>query len=437
MKLQIKNLGAVKEATLDLSKPLTIFCGDNGTGKTYLAYLINYLGVLIDREQGFDNETIENLSVNGKATFEINSKYIYNSRLLLLKWGKANLYKAFAIPETRKNILDDFVIDSDTENTFSDYILGVDFEFEKYGFFVKKNKNSNKIEFTATAKTDLHLTQIKGLGYWIQSYLGFYPIWGNQMQPVERNAIFLFKSALEKDRYTIENGKIKDAYPRPLADMLDDIQNLDLFIKRKSDYYEFAEQIEQKLLGGQVIINEQGQFEFKTGRAKNVQVGFAQSASIVKTLGALIIFLKHQATKGQLLIIDEPELNLHPRHQITLARIFAQLIQKGLRLLISTHSDYILRELNNLIMLGQDNEAVRAKAKTLGYEENEYIQPSDIGVYVFEYKEPTDEKVSVKALEIDAYGFDVESIDNATTAQNHNAETLYYALKYGEEIEND
>ena len=35
MKIQIKELGAIKEATIDLSKKLTVFCGPNGTGKTY------------------------------------------------------------------------------------------------------------------------------------------------------------------------------------------------------------------------------------------------------------------------------------------------------------------------------------------------------------------------------------------------------------------
>ena len=40
MKIEIKNLGAVKSATIDISKKLNLFCGPNGTGKTYVAYAI-------------------------------------------------------------------------------------------------------------------------------------------------------------------------------------------------------------------------------------------------------------------------------------------------------------------------------------------------------------------------------------------------------------
>ncbi len=35
MKILVKNLGAIKQAEIDLSKKLTVFCGPNGTGKTY------------------------------------------------------------------------------------------------------------------------------------------------------------------------------------------------------------------------------------------------------------------------------------------------------------------------------------------------------------------------------------------------------------------
>jgi len=40
MKFKIKNLGAISEAEVDLTKNINIFCGQNRTGKTYLAYII-------------------------------------------------------------------------------------------------------------------------------------------------------------------------------------------------------------------------------------------------------------------------------------------------------------------------------------------------------------------------------------------------------------
>lgn len=40
MKINIKGLGAIKETTIDLNKSLTVFCGHNNTGKTYVSFII-------------------------------------------------------------------------------------------------------------------------------------------------------------------------------------------------------------------------------------------------------------------------------------------------------------------------------------------------------------------------------------------------------------
>ncbi len=40
MKVTIKNLGAVREAEIEL-KPLTVFVGPNNTGKTWTAYIVS------------------------------------------------------------------------------------------------------------------------------------------------------------------------------------------------------------------------------------------------------------------------------------------------------------------------------------------------------------------------------------------------------------
>ena len=67
------------------------------------------------------------------------------------------------------------------------------------------------------------------------------------------------------------------------------------------------------------------------------------------------------------LIIDEPESHLDTANQIQLARLVARLVNSGVKVLITTHSDYIVREINNLIMLSsplEDGDKVRLK---MGY----------------------------------------------------------------------
>lgn len=52
-----------------------------------------------------------------------------------------------------------------------------------------------------------------------------------------------------------------------------------------------------------------------------------------------------------MLIIDEPELNLHPDNQRKMAGLLARLVNCGVKVLVTTHSDYLIRELNNRVML--------------------------------------------------------------------------------------
>ena len=66
-------------------------------------------------------------------------------------------------------------------------------------------------------------------------------------------------------------------------------------------------------------------------------VGLAVS-TILSVLVALI-----QADAGQLVYIEQPELHLHPRAQLRLAQLLAQAANRGVKLVIETHSSLLLR----------------------------------------------------------------------------------------------
>lgn len=69
------------------------------------------------------------------------------------------------------------------------------------------------------------------------------------------------------------------------------------------------------------------------------------------------IILKLSNISAKFLIIEEPEANLHPGLQSKLADIFLSAIKnyKNLHLVIETHSEYIVRKLQNLVALNELN----------------------------------------------------------------------------------
>lgn len=74
-----------------------------------------------------------------------------------------------------------------------------------------------------------------------------------------------------------------------------------------------------------------------------------RTSSMVSELAPISLYLRHLVRRGDLLIIEEPESHLHPESQRWLAYTLVNLVNAGVRLVLTTHSDYFLRQLNNAI----------------------------------------------------------------------------------------
>ncbi|MBX5449945.1 AAA family ATPase [Thermogemmatispora sp.] len=73
------------------------------------------------------------------------------------------------------------------------------------------------------------------------------------------------------------------------------------------------------------------------------------SSSMVKELSSLALYLRYLAHPGELLVIDEPEMNLHPEAQVKLIELLAMLVNAGLHIMMTTHSTYMIDHLINLL----------------------------------------------------------------------------------------
>jgi hypothetical protein len=72
-------------------------------------------------------------------------------------------------------------------------------------------------------------------------------------------------------------------------------------------------------------------------------VGFGVS-QVLPVIVALLV-----AQPGQLVYIEQPETHLHPRAQIALAEIFATAIDRGVQVVIETHSELLLLGIQTLV----------------------------------------------------------------------------------------
>ncbi len=458
MKLQIKELGAIKEGTIDLSKRLSVFCGPNGTGKTYMAYVIYGL-LKLQIHIGLNKELGKELIEKRKTVYQIDFDALNQYRRDLLESFKNNYDSLFGVGDdwAKQYFEATEILFKETDEEFKEQIIQHNFQtiilIRKVSIEVKKITNSKHLELEILEKT-LSNSDIQEINFFlyssILSLLSTYPVSATYILPVERNSIFTFSRELSirkqeaVDHFQAMTGKDKidkfellfkssNRYPLPIKDGLMIANDLIELKKKNSEFYDFASEIENELFHGKVQITGDGELQFKPDKAPKRLLTIHMTASIIKTLSSLVIYLKHIAKKNDLIIIDEPEMNLHPDNQIILTRLFARLVNKGFRLLISTHSDYIVREFNNLLMLSSEKEEVQKLRIKLGYQTDEYINKEYIGVYYFNYpnKKTANKQVDVERLPIGISGFDIPTVNATIDAQNLNSEEIYYALKYG------
>ena len=451
---EISYLGAIRKAVVDLQKPLTLFCGPNSTGKTYLSYL---LYAILENGDYVESKGLDKIVkyFSEHKEFTISKELVEGFIQDVATSMKSNLGSIFGIGDTA------------VDKLFSQFELSLilsEGDYERIIEFPCRliSKNGEKeIGIVKDASSDKVIYQINGetsgierdslveLRLMINHFfrlLCFRNSGGVRMLTVERNSIYTFKTELSLgrneliDRIQQKSGRseldILDIvnsssrrYPLAVRSSLRIANDLDNVQKFNSPYYNIAELIEKGILQGEVKITRTGDVEFisdKVGKTKHLPIHL--TSSIVKTMSSLVIYLKHIARKGDLLIIDEPEMNFHPNVQISLLRIFTILTKLDLRIIISTHSDYMIRELNNLIMAGTIYKKDAQLVKELGYEESILLNKNDIAVKYFNYGR-LKRLLDVVDVKVEDDGFAIESIDNTINEQNRITETLFDRLQ--------
>ena len=114
------------------------------------------------------------------------------------------------------------------------------------------------------------------------------------------------------------------------------------------------------------------------------QFSLEHSSSMVSELAPLILFLKYLVNPGDLLILEEPESHLHPAAQRQLARGIVRLVNAGVEVLITTHSDIIISQVNNLLALRQASVEL---IESGGFEPEDFLQPDQVSAYLFRYSQ--------------------------------------------------
>lgn len=151
-------------------------------------------------------------------------------------------------------------------------------------------------------------------------------------------------------------------------------------------YINLARILEQKILSGNVDFSTpepDPQRDILFHPLENVALEIPIASSMVKELVPLVFYLRYSARPDELLIIDEPEMNLHPEAQVKMIEFLVMLVNAGLRVLITTHSPYLLDHLSNLIYAAEHEvEEQQSLAKVFFLEScDAFISQEKVSIY--------------------------------------------------------
>lgn len=412
MKIFVKNLGTLEQAEFELGE-MTIICGGNNTGKTYATHatfgFLDYLksNVEFPVEEDIINKLFAEGSVGVSLLpyLEKTQDYLnesaekYSNSISKMFAGKETLFKTTS-----------FRLELDPQEDLVPSRINARFgSAEKSVLQIHSSEDPTVLDISLivdkTSDDILPRHIIKGM---IGHSIGQAVLNGVIPRPflasAERTGAAVFQRELDftKNRLVELLGdkstrlhpaqllsKFSGEYPVAVRKNVDFIRSLpditnreSLILKNNPDILEAFNDI----IGGEYKMSKDGEIQFVPSANKRIKLSLVESSSAVRSLLDIGFYLRHVAQPGELLMIDEPELNLHPENQRKVARLFARLINVGVKVFITTHSDYIIKELNTLIMLNRKSKHLDQIRRQYKYKKSELLAPEKVRMYIAEQK---------------------------------------------------
>jgi predicted ATPase len=452
LRLQVKNFGPVFEGDIQL-KPLTVFVGPNNSGKSYIAMLVH--SIFEAHPMGREAKYAGSGTFGMLQIIEDSSQQYRDllQRIKSLKAGEALELDS----QTLDHLIRDF-FSKIYEKRLSDeiaraYACTVDklVSLGRRNFEIKLHTNSRMLSLKSIhtdIKAELpdvivgptllvkcvdrggYVAQSRGIGQQLLVEVNKPFLESETSRPVLTQIIF--HDLLETCCSEIFSNLSLACYYLPAARSgilqghkvltasmwrqlpLIGIKQMDIptfsgvvseFVSRiislpdePGPFFKLAQEFENELIRGEISIKtlDKARYPDIVYKFRDLEIPLHRTSSSVSELAPLFLYLKYILEPGDVLIIEEPEAHLHPANQAIIARFLTKLIRNGLNIIITTHSDFLIQQLNTFILLGEKKKRPASLEKS---GENEFLSHDEVAAVVFDYN-PRKDAYKVRSLEV-------------------------------------
>jgi len=463
VRIAVENFGPIKKAKIDL-RPLTVFVGESNTGKTYLSALIyalhrTFYGISrvpwssprilqlasvhysrhpISSTQALSAETrevLEKLNLTGQPfKFSDSPQWLQDrlqSDLVNSERFKDELRRCFDLEsaselirftEGRHDAMRVLLeVSEENQNLWS---------FDIYNSGAEVTTDGSVNEDTVLGHDDrMALRKTLEAGDWRQEPVRIFD-WSTPAKsyylPAARSGIMqshgMIASSLvdRATRVGLEQFSEIPVFSGMIADFLKQIINYDERRWFSDEMSGIVKVLEDEVLRGEIEVRQPAtgypEFRYRSQKAEQA-LRMSRSSSMVSELAPLVLFLRGIVQLGDTFIIEEPEAHLHPRAQTQMALTLARLVRAGVSVIITTHSDWLLEQIGNLVREGEVMKLGKNKTEPAAW-----LTKEEVGAWWFRTEKPVAEIPfdSIEGIEPkDYYDVAEELHNNAVEFQQH------------------
>ncbi len=428
--IAVENFGPIEKAEIDL-RPLTVFVGESNTGKTYLSAFIYALYQSFEgfsrfpwsyRASSYLNFTYRSRNRSPDAPDELDEEILETLEKLntpgcpfkfsdlpkkMRDWLESSLKKAGTFEDELRRCFDlesiseliRFTGGTPNELRIS---LKVYEEDQLLWFFDMHNSGSNStvggsvngnmvLKSECAEESDAEAQDLEDLVALLRVSRGGTP--ESYYLPAARGGIVQSRGVIASsliDRVTrigLERLPEVPAFSGTIADFLKHIIDYKERGRALSEMIDIAKELEDEVLRGKIVVQRLTATGYQEllyqPRQSEQTLRMSQASSMVSELAPLVLFLRGIIRPGDTLIIEEPESHLHPEAQTKIALTIADLVRSGVRVIITTHSDWLLEQIGNLVREGEVMKLEKNKA-----EPTTWLTKEDIGAWWFRESKP-------------------------------------------------
>lgn len=344
--LKITNLGKVRDSEITLS-PLMVFSGESGLGKSYLALLCHYIfEIMVDKKRmnqffvdlGHDYATMAHEFGDTGQALNINKHQLEDwlstdaLRYIAYMLGNDNLEGQISI-SLPEDFPDSLVYSYKTEFTGLVNAEDVDtiLTLEKLSLRVKETTQFDESPFSFLLRYVL-----------IDHLFGdFNALSSTFVMPPSRGPVI-----------TEMLIPMTGMYSEFQKDMTDITQIQPRYEITSHSFIEMLNKIQE----GDVK-RENGKYVYTTA---DYSIPVSAAAASIREVAPLQMLCRRIDVSRCSILFEEPEAHLHPMKQRRMADIIYSICSLGTMMQITTHSDYLIRRLNELMMFFKISRSLEA-----------------------------------------------------------------------------